>query len=360
MSVLCAEDYRSLAQIRLASDVWDFISGGSGAELTVTANSDAYDRATIRPRVLVDVSRPTMATTLLGGALETPVGIAPIAFHQLVHPDGELATARGAGETGALFVVSMLASESLEDIAKSAAGAPLWLQLYFLRRRSVLAELATRAQAAGYQALVLTIDVPLMGRRLRDLRNGFVLPPHVRAVNVDADLMASAHEPAPGGSSVAIHTAKTFDPGITWSDIAWLKATTDLPLVLKGILTAEDAARAVDHGADGIIVSNHGGRQVDGAIPALHALPEVVAAVNGACPVLVDGGIRRGRDAFIALALGASAVLVGRAAMWGLAVDGATGVSGVIRLISEDLAHTMVLAGTPTLADIRPERVRSR
>ncbi len=356
MPILCTDDYRALAQPRLPADVWDFIDGGSGAELTLDANRRLFDRALLRPRVLVDVSVTDTTTKLLGGALAAPLGVAPVAYHRLAHPDGEVATAQGAGAAGALFVVSIFASRSLEEIAAAATG-PLWLQLYWLRRRSALADLARRAQDAGYRALVLTVDAPRIGRRLRDQRNGFAVDPAIRAVNLDDALMATTHEPVAGASAIAAHAAQTFDPTVTWADLAWLRSLTDLPLVLKGVLTAEDADRAVEHGADAIIVSNHGGRQLDGAVPALRALPEVVAAVAGRCPVLLDGGVRHGRDAFVALALGASAVLVGRPALWALAVDGADGVAHLLRLLTEELAHTMALAGRPRSADIGRDAV---
>ncbi|OLB80380.1 MAG: alpha-hydroxy-acid oxidizing enzyme [Actinobacteria bacterium 13_2_20CM_2_71_6] len=348
---LCVEDYHELARHRVSADVWDFVEGGAEAELTVAANRHALDRVRLRPRVLVDVSTCVTDTTVLGVRVGTPLGVAPIAYHRLVHPDGEVGTARGAGTAGALCVVSIFASRSLEEIAEAATG-PLWLQLYWLRRREVLTQLVKRAEAAGYRAVVLTVDAPRMGRRMRDLRNGFAVDPAIAAVNLDPELMASAHRGRAGESALAVHSAETFDQSVTWRDLAWLREQTELPLVLKGILTAEDAVRAVEHGVDAIVVSNHGGRQLDRAVASLDALPEVVDAVAGACPVLFDGGVRRGSDAFIALALGASAVLVGRPVLWALAADGGAGVADLLRLLNDELAHTMALGGRPTLADI--------
>ncbi len=356
MPIVCVEDYQPLAAQRLPASVWDYIEGGAGAELTLHANRAAFDRISIRPRVLVDVSHCGTATSLLGSRLGTPVLVAPTAYHGQVHPDAELASVRGAGAAGTLFVTSTLASRSLEDIAGAATG-PLWFQLYWVRRRDLVADLATRAQAAGYRALVLTVDTPQLGRRLRDVRNSYTVDPAVRALNLDAEVTARSHEQREGVSALAATTAGMFDQTITWADLAWLRGLTDLPLLLKGVVTAADAELALEHGVDAIIVSNHGGRQLDGGVASLRALPEVVAAVAGRCPVLVDGGVRRGRDVFIALALGAAAVLVGRPVLWGLAVDGEQGVEHVLSLLTDDLAHTMALAGRPALTDIGRDAV---
>ncbi|CAG6398375.1 alpha-hydroxy-acid oxidizing protein [Streptomyces cocklensis] len=344
-------DYETAARGRLDGRVWDFVQGGAESERTVGDNRRAFSRVTLRPRVLVDVSHCDTGTELLGARLRTPLGIAPTAYHQLVHPEGEVATARGAGAAGALFVVSIYASHTLEDIA-AAAAAPLWLQLYWLRRRDLLAELVGRAAAVGYRAIVLTVDAPRLGRRHRDARNGFAIGPGIRAANLDPAVMTAAHLPGTGRSALADHAAEAVDPSVTWSDLAWLRERSDLPLVLKGILTAQDAALAVRHGADAIVVSNHGGRQLDRTPATLDALAEVVDAVGGAVPVLLDGGVRGGTDAFAALALGARAVLLGRPALWGLAADGAAGVAGVLDLATEELAHTMALAGRPDLGSL--------
>jgi 4-hydroxymandelate oxidase len=346
--LLCFDDYRNAARERVTSEVWDFVEGGADTERTVAANRRAFARVELRPRALVDTEVCDTRTRILGAPVATPLAVAPTAYHRLLHPDGEVATAQGAGAADALYTVSIFASRTLEDIAAAASG-PLWLQLYWLRQREALAGLIDRATAAGYRALVLTVDIPRMGRRLRDMRNGFAVGPDCAAVNLDAALMASAHLRGTGTSALAVHTAQTIDPSVTWSDLAWLRERTELPIVLKGILTAEDARLAIEHGADAIIVSNHGGRQLDGAVPALVALPEVVAAVAGACPVLVDGGVRGGGDAFAALALGAQAVFLGRPVLWGLAVGGAAGVAGLLDLATGELAHTMALAGRPRL-----------
>ena len=357
MALLQVEEYAAAARALLAEDVWGFIEGGSGAEATLAANRAAYERVLLRPRVLVDVSRCATGITLLGAPMAMPVGIAPMAYHRLVHPDGELATAAAAGEAGVLLVVSMFSSATIEEVAAAAAG-PLWMQVYWLRRRDVVADVVGRAEAAGIGALVLTVDAPRVARRLRDARAGFALPPHARAGNVDPAVMATSHGAEAGSSAVQRHSLEQFDPSITWADLPWLRERTALPLVLKGILTAEDARRSVDAGVDAIVVSNHGGRQLDGAVPSLDALPEVVAAVPDSVPVLVDGGVRSGTDVFRALALGARAVLVGRPVLWGLAHSGAAGAAAVLRLLRDELEECMALAGRPALADIDASAVR--
>jgi 4-hydroxymandelate oxidase len=355
--LLCFSDYQQAAQQHVTPEVWDFIEGGADTERTVAANRAAFARVELRPRTLVDTEVCDTRTAILGATVGTPLAVAPTAYHRLVHPDGEVATAQGAGAADALYTVSIFASRTLEDIASSASG-PLWLQLYWLRQRDALAGLIDRAATAGYRALVLTVDIPRMGRRLRDMRNGFAVSPDCAAVNLDAALMASAHARGVGGSALAVHTAQAIDPTVTWTDLAWLRERSDLPIVLKGILTAEDARLAVAHGVDAIIVSNHGGRQLDGAVPSLVALPEVVAAVDGACPVLFDGGVRSGGDAFAALASGAQLVFLGRPVLWGLAVGGAAGVAGLLDLGTGELAHTMALAGRPTLEAVDRSAVR--
>ena len=351
MGLLAPAEFEHAARARLPADIWDFIAGGSGAERTLAANLAQFDDYALRPRVLVDVADCDPSLKLLGSPLGLPIGVAPMAYHRLVDPEGETATARATGRTGTLLVAGIFASRTLEEIADAADG-PLWLQLYWLRRRDVLAGLVERAEAAGYRALVLTVDAPRIGRRLRDLRNGFAVPADVRAVNLDPSLMAASHHGAAGASGIDNHAREQFDPALTWADLAWLRGRTRLPLVLKGILTAEDARLAVEHGADAVVVSNHGGRQLDGALPSLAALPEVVDALPADLPVLFDGGVRSGTDIAVALALGARAVLVGRPVLWGLAVGGEDGAARVLDLLGSELTHTMALLGRPRLRDL--------
>lgn len=351
MDLLRVDDYAEVAESVLPADIWGYISGGSGTEWTLAENRAAFERITLRPRFLVDVRECDTSTSLLGTALAAPIGVAPMAYHRLAHPDGELATAQAVGSVGGPFVVSIFASQPVERIAEHASG-PLWLQLYWLRQRDALVGLVRRAERCGFGAIVLTVDTPKVGRRLRDLRNSFTLPEHVAAVNLSDSVMATSHEVDAGSSALERHSRERFDPTITWSDLGWLRELTTLPLVIKGVLTAEDARLAVEHGFAAVIVSNHGGRQLDGAPAAITALPEVVAAVEGRVPVLLDGGVRTGADVFRALALGARTVFVGRPVLYGLAAGGAEGATRVLGLLRDELVETMTLAGRPGIAAI--------
>jgi 4-hydroxymandelate oxidase len=348
-------DWAAAARAALPADVRDYFEGGAGAERALRANRAAYGRVAVRPRFLVDVSAVSLRTSVLGAEWAVPFGVAPMAYHRLAHPDGEVASA-AAGPGGA-FVASMFASRTWADIAAAATG-PRWLQLYWLRDRAAFADVLARAQDAGFGALVLTVDAPRVGSRPRDARSAFALPDDVRAVNVDPRVMDSTHAAAAGTSAIQVHSRQRFDPSVTWADLAWLRERTSLPVLLKGILTAEDARLAVEHGVDGVVVSNHGGRQLDAAVPSLDALPEVVDAVPAGYPVLLDGGVRRGSDIFVALALGASAVLVGRPVLWGLAAGGRDGAAAVLTLLRDQLEECMVLAGRPTVSSLDRTAVR--
>ncbi|WP_343240505.1 aminotransferase class I/II-fold pyridoxal phosphate-dependent enzyme [Streptomyces sp. SID14515] len=340
---LTLDDYAELARTAVDPDVWDFIQGGAGEERTLASNVRAFDRVRLRPRVLSGVARADASTTVLGRRWAAPLGIAPMAYHTLVRPEGELATVRAAGSAGLPTVVSTFAGRAFEELAQ-AASSPLWLQVYCFRDRTTTRHLIERAENAGFEALVLTVDTPRLGRRLRDLRNDFRLPPGIVPVNLpDADY-----------SSPAAHGRAEIDPALDWSVVSWLRSVSTLPILLKGIMTSDDAVRAVEAGVDGVIVSNHGGRQLDGGQATLEALGEISSSVAGRCPVLVDGGIRRGTDALAALALGADAVLLGRPVLHGLAVDGERGVSQVLDILVEELADALVLTGTASAADAGP------
>ena len=344
-------EYEELAESSLTPTVWDYIASGAEDEVTLRANRDAYGRIHLRPRVLVDVTGCNLRTEVLGTPISMPIMIAPTAYQCLVCPEGECATARAAGEAETVMAASTFATCSLEEIA-AASNGPLWFQLYVYRDRSVSESLVRRAEASGYRALVLTADTPRLGRRERDIRNGFGLPSHLRMANFTADQNADASEREQGASGLALHAAAMLDTALTWEGLTWLRGITRLPVLVKGILTAEDAELALEHGADGIIVSNHGGRQLDTVPATIEALPEVVKAVHGRCEVYVDGGIRRGTDVLKALAFGAQAVLLGRPILWGLAVDGTSGALHILELLRAELELAMVLAGRPDVAGI--------
>jgi isopentenyl diphosphate isomerase/L-lactate dehydrogenase-like FMN-dependent dehydrogenase len=348
-------DYEALARERLDPTIWDYIAGGAEDEVTLRANRTAFERIRLRPRMLVDVSACDLTTTALGTPLNMPIFVAPMGYQALAHQEGEVAMARGAGAAGALLVASTLATRSLEEIAAAASG-PLWFQLYVYAERQISAALVRRAEAAGYQALVLTVDLPRLGKRERDERNSFGLPPHLQMRNF-LDVGGEEMPAIASGSALAAHAAANIDPSLTWEALDWLRSLTPLPVLVKGILTGEDATLAVAHGAAGIVVSNHGGRQLDGVAASIEALPEVVAAVGGRCEVFVDGGVRRGTDVLKALALGARAVLVGRPALWGLAANGAEGVQAVLQMLRDELELAMALAGRSTLAGIEASAV---
>ncbi len=355
MSFLNLHEVELLARERLPGPAWDYFAGGAGDERTLHANRAGFEALALRPRMLVDVGDRRMATTLLGSPMAAPILVAPMAFQGLAHPDGELAMARAAAAAGLPMVVSTFATHSLEAV-RAAAPGPRWFQLYVHRDRELTLELVRRAHRAGYDALVLTVDVPEIGRRERDLRNRFRLAGTLRVANFapaasDA-LLAETH-----GSGLADFISGVRVPTLSWQDLAWLRAAAPLPLVLKGILRADDARKALDHGADGIVVSNHGGRQLDSAIATIRALPDIAAAVGDRLLVLLDGGVRRGTDVLKALALGARAVLLGRPALWGLAAGGEAGATRVLELLKAELDLAMGLAGAPTLADVTADLV---
>lgn len=336
------------AREALPREVYDYYAGGAEDEITLRANEAAFRDVFFRPRVLVDVSGVDPSLELLGSRLDHPVILAPAAFQRLAHPDGEAATARAAAATGALLVASSLSTLTIEAIAEAAPDAVLWLQLYVFRDRGLSETLVRRAEAAGCSAICLTVTVPVQGNRQRDARNRFALPDGMEMANFVGHLQAHFPE-ARGGSALGAFIQREFDPTLTWEALSWLRSVTRLPIVVKGVMTPEDGRLAVDHGADAVVVSNHGGRQLDGAEPTLRALPRVADALAGRVPLLVDGGVRRGSDVAKAVALGATAVQVARPYLWGLAVGGQSGVEHVVDTLVGELRRTMALLGRPTL-----------
>ncbi len=345
-------DHELHARTQLDDNAWAYFSGGAADEISLRANRSAWDALPLWPRVLRPLAGGHTRVPLMGRTLAHPILLAPVAFQRLAHPDGELAMAYAAAALGAGVVLSTQASVSLESVAQAVlpdpGRGPLWFQLYLQPDRGFTQALVQRAEAAGYEALVLTVDAPTSGVRDRERRAGFRLPPGVGPVNL-AGLQAPTSPPLSPGQSALFDGLLHHAP--TWDDIAWLQSITRLPVLLKGVLHPADAHQAVSVGAAGLIVSNHGGRTLDTAPATATALPRVVQAVGGAVPVLVDGGIRRGTDVLKAMALGASAVLVGRPAVWGLANAGAAGVAHVLRLLRDELEVAMALTGCSTLAE---------
>ena len=330
-------DYARWAEERLEPGPWAYLAGGSGDEWTLRENRAAFERWTFRPRVLCDVSEVTTATTVLGTQIELPVLVAPVAYQELYDPEGDCATARAAAAVGAGMCVSTFATRTHEEIAAAAPGLVQWCQLYVLRDRAATREHLAGAEMAGCSAVVLTVDTPRLASRERDVRAGFQVPPDLPLPYARDVIGDAASNPAEQFS--------ILDASVSWRDLEWIASTARLPVVLKGIVTAEDAARAVEHGAAAIVVSNHGGRQLDGVPATLDALPEVVEAVAGRVEVYLDGGIRRGTDVAKALALGARAVLAGRAPIYGLAAAGEDGARHVLELLRDELALALCLLG---------------
>jgi 4-hydroxymandelate oxidase len=340
---LNVREYELLAEERLDPGAFGYFAGGAGDEWTLRENIAAFRRWHLRPSVLVDVGSVTTETAVLGQQVAMPVLVAPTAFHPLAHPDGELATARGAAAARTVMCLSTLACVSPADLAAAAPTGKRWFQLYWPRDRGFTRDLLAAVVEAGFSALVLTVDFPAAGRRERDLRAAFRLPADLPLPNLPVGLGTGDFHAALG---------EVVDSTLTWRDLEWLRSECALPLLVKGVLTAEDALLAVDHGTEGVVVSNHGGRQLDGVQASLDALPEVVDAVQGRAEVLMDGGVRRGTDVVKALALGAQAVLVGRAVVWGLAVAGEDGVRRVLELLRAEVALALKLLGCASPADV--------
>jgi len=342
-------DFEEAARERLDPGAYGYIAGGAGDEHTLRGNAAAFARWELRPRVLVDISSSSTATTVLGTEVSMPLLVAPTAFQRLSDPEGELATARAAAAAGTVMTLSTLSSATPAELAAAAPGAPQWLQLYWSRDRGFTQGLVEGAVEAGFSALMLTVDLPVAGRRERDVRAAFALPDDLPLPNLPQTLRReNFHQ--------ALHAV--VDDTLTWRDLEWLHSICSLPLVVKGILTAEDALLAAEHGAAAVVVSNHGGRQLDGVPPTLDVLPEVVEAVGERVEVLVDGGIRRGVDVLKALALGARATLSGRSVLWGLAAGGEEGATRVLQLLRREIELGLKLLGCPTPAEVTRGHVR--
>lgn len=342
-------ELEQLARERLSALAYDYYASGAQDEHTLAENVAAWGRVPLHYRVLTGASTRDTSTTVLGARIATPVLVAPTAFHRLACTEGELGTVRAAGRAGTVMILSSLSNTRIEDVCAAATG-PVWFQLYVYRDREATAALVARAEAAGARALVLTVDAPLLGRRERDVRNRFHLPPGLHVENMTAAGHGDVGEPD-ADSGLAAYVHAKLDPALAWKDVAWLKSITRLPVVVKGLVRPDDARRAIDHGASAVVVSNHGGRQLDGAPATATVLAPVVDAVQGRIDVLVDGGVRRGTDVLRALALGARGVLVGRPILWGLAVAGEQGAFAVLETLREELDHAMALAGCANVTE---------
>lgn len=369
---LTVDDLRRVARRRLPRPVFDYIDGGSEDELTLRRNTTAFDDLVLLPRVLRDVDDVDLTTTILGRPSSLPLALAPTGFTRMTHHEGELAVARSAERAGIPYTLSTMGTRSIERVASGSDG-PLWFQLYVWRDRGLAKELIERAKAAGYAALILTVDVPVPGARERDLRNGFTIPPSLglrtfvegarhphwwwNFLTRDVVSFESVSDRAAKPSGVMQFLAEQFDPSVTWDDLDWMLQAWDGPFVLKGVVHADDARRAADLGVTGIVVSNHGGRQLDRGPATIDALPAVVDAAGDRLEVLFDSGIRRGRDILTALALGARACLVGRAYLYGLGTAGERGVDHAIALLAGELKRSMRLVGARTVAELEPSMV---
>jgi len=341
-------EYEGAARAVLPAMSYDYVAGGSGDEVSLAGNRAAFDRWRLLPRMMRGIAAVDLATTVLGQEVSMPVLLAPLGFHRLMHDEGELATARAAHGAGTIYTLSTAATYAMEEVAPVAG--PWWFQLYIYHDREITRDLVQRAEACGARALVVTVDTPLLGRREADERNRFTLPEGVGLANLARTVYRRV--PAGDGGSGLTSYVGSWEQALRWEDLNWLASITRLPIVPKGVLAPDDARAALAHGARAIIVSNHGGRQLDGAVAPLDALPAIVAAVDRRVEVLLDGGIRRGTDVLKALALGARAVLLGRPFLWGLAVDGEAGVARVLELLRAEIALDLALCGRATVAAV--------
>lgn len=351
-------DYEAAAREKLPKTAYDYYRSGANDEITLRENHAAYERLQLHPRVLIDISKPDLSTRILGQDVAMPILVAPTAFHRMAHPEGELATVRAAGQAGTIMIFSTLSNSSFEEVMPEATG-PVWFQLYVYKDREATLSLVQRAESHGCTAIALTVDAQVWGHRERDIKNHFRLPKGLSIKN----LMPVGREQFPkekGESGLAAYVAWQFDPTLAWKDVDWLCAKSKIPVLLKGVLHPEDARIAIEHGAAGVIVSNHGARQLDTVPATIDALPAIVEAVDGKIEVLIDGGIRRGTDVFKAIALGAKAVGVGRPIIWGLAVDGQPGAKRILDLLRKDFQLTMKLCGCNSVQEITKDLIFNR
>lgn len=349
MELINLHDYEKRAQEVMEPTAWDYFAGGPEDEYTLADNCEVFRRIKFRPRMLIDVSKRDLSTTVLGHRLSMPVMIAPTTYQRLAHPDAELAVVRAASAVGTIGIFSTGCHYSIEEIV-AASSTPVWFQLYAYENRTITERLVRRAENAGCSVLMVTVDASYPRRHERGLRRPLIVPPDIEMRTL-IGIGLNENRTDEHGNPIRRPIGSGFY-GLTWDDIAWLRKTTKLPMALKGIITAEDAVKCLDYGVDGIVVSNHGARQVDTTMTAMDALPEIVDAVGSRMEIMMDGGIRRGADVLKAIAFGAKAVLIGRPFLWGLAVNGEPGVRHVLEILREEMDLAMAQLGRPTIASI--------
>ncbi len=350
MNPVTISDFEIIAKEKLHPHAFDYYSSGADDEITLKKNCSSFNEIFLKYRVLVDVSKRNMSASVLGHKTSVPFLIAPTAFHKMAHPDGEIATAKAAGKAGTVMILSTLSNSSIEEVTEAAAG-PVWFQLYVFKDREITRDLIKRAEAAGVKAIVITVDAPLLGQRVRDVKNLFDLPSGLTVKNLEKhfkqDLIENKND-----SGLAGYVKENLDASLNWNDLSWIRSVTKLPLILKGIACREDAILAAEHNVEGIVVSNHGGRQLDTCRATIDVLPEVAEAVKDKTEIYIDGGIRRGTDILKSIALGADAVLIGRPFIWGLAYNGENGVTDVMNILKKELDLAMALCGCADLKKI--------
>ncbi|KAK8968238.1 hypothetical protein KSP40_PGU017445 [Platanthera guangdongensis] len=354
MKITNVSEYEAAAKEKLPKMVFDYYASGSDDQWTLRENREAFSRILFRPRILSDVKRIDTTTTILGHQISMPIMLAPSAMHKMAHPEGECATDRAASAAGTIMTLSLLATSSVEEVSSTGPGIRFF-QLYVLKDRNVVAQLVRRAERADFKALVLTADAPMLGHREADVKNRFVLPPSLTFKNFEGLDLGKMEQTDDSG--IASYFFSQIDQSLSWKDVKWLQTITSMPILVKGVLTAEDARLAIEYGAAGIIVSNHGARQLDYVPATISVLEEVVKAVEGRVPVFMDSGIRRGMDVFKALALGASGVFVGRPAVFSLAVDGEAGVRRMLQMLRDELELSMALSGCSSLREITRDHI---
>lgn len=354
--LICVQDFEIYARNNLSSEARDYYFSGANHEQTLRDNIEAFGRFKIRPKCLRDVSKRDLSVTLLGEKVSFPIGISPTAMQKMAHPDGEIATAKAAASMETVAIFSTIATTSIEDIGKNSNGLK-WFQLYIYKDRRITVDLIKRAERNGFKAIVLTVDTPVFGMRLADARNKFSLPSNLRMANFDLNDVKSFGVVGKEESGLNEYASSLFDSSLTWEDVKWLKSITSLPLVVKGILTNDDAILALKYGADAIMISNHGGRQLDSVPATIEVLPEIAKALNGKCEIYIDGGIRTGIDVLKALALGAKAVFIGRPVIWGLSYNGEEGVKQILKILRKEFDLAMALSGCSRISDINMSMV---